>query len=213
MTEQLNILLVTASALQEGSVTRRFATELVNELVAEYGKIQVVERDVSTGLPVVDADWVAANYTPAAERTGQQQNKLARSDELVKEIQDADILVIAAPIYNFSIPASLKAWIDMICRVGLTFNYTSDGPVGLLGKGSRASKKAYIVMASGGTRIGSDIDFASDYLRHVLGFIGIDDVALIAAERFDQQDQSAVRGIQSRISELIRTGSQEYTGV
>ncbi|MGD8925817.1 MAG: NAD(P)H-dependent oxidoreductase [Thioalkalispiraceae bacterium] len=204
MPEQPNILLVSASAQQEGSVTRRFAMEMVEELTAQHGPVKIVHRDVSTGLPVVDASWVEANYTPAEQRDAQQQGKLAQSDELVRELQEADILVIATPIYNFSVPASLKAWIDMICRVGLTFNYTSDGAIGLLGNGLRGAKKAYIVMASGGTRIGSEIDFASGYLRHVLGFIGIDDVAFISAERFNHEDQDTIQGIQSRIAQLAR---------
>jgi FMN-dependent NADH-azoreductase len=204
MREQTNILTVSASAQQEGSVTRRFATEMVEELASQHGPLKIVHRDVSAGLPVVDAGWIEANYTPAEQRDTRQRGKLALSDELVSELRDADILIIAAPIYNFSVPASLKAWIDMICRVGLTFNYTSDGPVGLLGNGARGAKKAYIVMASGGTRLGSEIDFASGYLRHVLGFIGIDDVAFISAERFNHKDQDAIQGIQSRIVQLAR---------
>lgn len=195
----LNVLLITASAQQKGSVTRRFASEMIDELESQHGVINLKERDVSQGLPFVDEDWVAANFTPADTRSKKQQDKLSLSDELVEEIKQADVLVMAAPIYNFSVPASLKAWIDMVCRVGLTFNYTSEGPVGLL-KG----KKAYIVIASGGTRIGSEIDYASDYLRHVLGFMGIDDVELISAERFNHEDQGAINKIQSRIAQLVQ---------
>ena len=87
----------------------------------------------------------------------------------------------------------------MVARVGLSFNYTSEGPVGLL-----KDKKAYIVMASGGTQFGSDVDYASGYLRHVLGFIGIDDVALIAAERFNHEDTEATAGIRSQIVQLAQ---------
>jgi len=195
----LNVLLITASAQQKGSVTRRFASEMIDELESQHGVINLKERDVSQGLPFVDEDWVAANFTPADTRSKKQQDKLSLSDELVEEIKQADVLVMAAPIYNFSVPASLKAWIDMVCRVGLTFNYTSEGPVGLL-KG----KKAYIVIASGGTRIGSEIDYASDYLRHVMGFMGIDDVELISAERFNHEDQGAINKIQSRIAQLVQ---------
>ena len=199
MKDQLNVLLVTASAQQDGSVTRRFAAEMIDELKNQYRQINVKARDVSKGLPYVDADWIAANFTPAEARSEQQQDMLKLSDELVEEIRQADILLIAVPIYNFSVPASLKAWIDMVCRVGLTFNYTSQGPVGLI-----KDKKAYVVIASGGTQIGSEIDFASGYLRHVMGFIGIEDMALISAERFNQEDQTAIRGIQSRIVQLAQ---------
>jgi len=197
VTQPKNVLLVTASAQQEGSVTRRFSNELIEKLEAQHGQLNIVNRDVSKGLPFIDGEWVSANFTPADQRSEAQLARLAPSDALVQEIKDADIVVIAAPIYNFSVPASLKAWIDMVARVGLTFNYTSEGPVGLL-----TGKKAYVVIASGGTQIGSDIDFASGYLRHVLGFIGIHDVSLISAERFNHEDTDAISKIQSQIAEL-----------
>ena len=86
--------------------------------------------------------------------------------------------MISTPIYNFGIPASLKAWIDQIARAGLTFNYTPNGPVGLM-----EGKRAVIAIASGGTQVGSDIDWASSYLRHIMGFIGITDVEFVAADQ------------------------------
>lgn len=86
--------------------------------------------------------------------------------------------MIATPIYNFAVPAALKAWIDLIARAGVTFKYTENGPVGLL-----TGKRAIIVLASGGTQSGSEIDFATPYLKHVLGFIGIHDVDIIAADQ------------------------------
>jgi FMN-dependent NADH-azoreductase len=156
MSQPIKVLLVTASPQQAGSVTRRFAGELLDELRAQQGEIELIQRDVSTGLPVVDSGWIEANFTPAEQRTPQQQRKLALSDKLVEEIIQADLLLIASPIYNFSIPASLKAWIDMVARVGRTFRYTSEGPVGLL-----EGKKAFIVMASGGTLIGTFWDLSA----------------------------------------------------
>lgn len=194
---QIKVLLVTASAQQDSSVTRGFATEMIEQLQAQYGHVEVTQRDVAKGLPFIDGEWVSANFTPADQRSESQRAKLAQSDALVQEIKEADVVLIASPIYNFSVPASLKAWIDMVARVGLSFNYTPDGPVGLL-----TDKKAYVVMASGGTEFGSDIDYASGYLRHVLGFIGIDDVSLIAAERFNHEDSEAIAGIRSQIAEL-----------
>jgi len=91
-------------------------------------------------------------------------------------LQQATHLVLATPIYNFGVPAALKAWIDMIARVQLTFQYTATGPEGLL-----QDKQVYLVMASGGTPLGSDIDFASGYLRHVLGFLGMTNVTIVDA--------------------------------
>ena len=128
-------------------------------------------------MPQLTQDWIDARSTPDADRSAAQHSVLALSDTLVGELVDAETIVIGLPVYNFSVPASLKAWIDLVARVGVTFRYTPNGPEGLL-KG----KRAIIAMASGGTAAGSDIDFASGYLRHVLGFIGITDVTLIAAD-------------------------------
>lgn len=95
-------------------------------------------------------------------------------------MQEAEIIVIGSPIYNFSIAASLKAWIDMVARVGVTFKYTSTGPVGLL-----QNKKVYIAVASGGVKVGSEYDFSYAYLKHVLAFIGLTDVTIVDSNAFD----------------------------
>jgi FMN-dependent NADH-azoreductase len=116
---------------------------------------------------------------------------------------DADVLVIGVPVYNFGIPASLKAWVDMIARARLTFRYTESGPVGLL-----RGKRAVLVVASGGTAVGSEIDFATDYLRHVLGFLGIDDVEIIAANRVMPRGEDEVLGAARRHIEQLVPWSQ-----
>jgi FMN-dependent NADH-azoreductase len=195
----LRLLQVTASGRYNGSVTRDLSARFVTALRERVAALQVHERDVAAGLPFIDADWIGANFTPADRRSDAQQQVLAQSNALVQELADADILVIAAPIYNFSIPASLKAWIDLVARAGLTFRYTANGPVGLL-----RGKKAYVVLASGGTAIGSDIDFASGYLRHALGFIGIDDVTFIAAERLMQQADTAAVTAEQQIRAAVK---------
>jgi len=201
-TKELNVLLVSSSARESSSITRRFADEMLAELRSQHGQINIQYRDVSKGLPFVDEQWVNANFTPADQRTDEHKSTLALSDSLVEELKLADVVLIASPIYNFGIPASLKAWIDQISRVGLTFNFTSDGSIGVL-----QNKKAYIVMASGGTLIGSDVDFASGYLRHVMEFIGIDDVSLISAEKFDQNNEQATVDIRERILDLATTAA------
>lgn len=194
----LRVLHVNASGRYEGSVTRELSARFVEALHARTDVLQVQERDAAAGLPFIDADWIGANFTPAEQRSDTQQRVLALSNALVQELVDADILVIAAPVYNFSVPASLKAWIDLVARAGLTFRYTENGPVGLL-----TGKKAFVVLASGGTPIGSDIDFASGYLRHVLGFLGIEDVTLIAADRLMQQAGDAVKTAEAQIQQAI----------
>ena len=173
----LRILRIDASGRHQGSVTRQLADALIDALRAEFRHLHVARRDVAQGIAFVDEDWIGANFTDAEERSDAQRRTLAGSDALVRELQTADVLVIGVPIYNFGIPATLKAWIDMIARARLSFRYTDHGPEGLL-----KNKKAYLVVASGGVPVGGPLDFATPYLRHVLGFVGITDVEVIAAE-------------------------------
>ena len=191
MTHVPNILRVDASARRSGSSSRA----LTDALIARLGSTAVVSRDLSDALPFVTENWVHANYTDEAERTDEQKAELELSDRLVAELFAADILVIGSPVYNFGIPAALKAWIDMVARARKTFRYTERGPQGLL-----TGKKAYVLMASGGTEIGSEIDFASGYLRHVLGFIGIDDVTIIAADQQMMRGEDALSQALGRIA-------------
>ncbi|MEM9209697.1 MAG: NAD(P)H-dependent oxidoreductase, partial [Pseudomonadota bacterium] len=107
---------------------------------------------------------------------------------------------IGAPIYNFGVPAVLKAWVDMIARARLTFQYTDKGPVGLL-----EGKRAYVVVASGGVSVDSPVDFATPYLRQALRFIGIEDVTVIPAQGIDATDDAAFDEPRMKIAELIHT--------
>jgi FMN-dependent NADH-azoreductase len=171
------VLRIDASMRKAGSTTRRLSDQIIDKLSTE-GPIDVTTRDLTAGVEFVDEDWITANFTDPEDRDAAQKQRLEASDALIAEVMDADILVIGAPIYNFGVPAALKAWIDMICRARVTFLYTEDGPVGLLD-----GKRAIIALASGGTEMDSAIDFATPYLRHVLGFIGIHDVTVVASDR------------------------------
>ena len=194
--QPLNILKVNASSRREDSITRALSDEMASAL-ADGNAARVVERDLAAGIPLIDADWVQANFTPDENRNTAHRETLAQSDELVGELARADVIVIGAPIYNFSIPAALKAWIDLTARARLTFRYTENGPVGLL-----EGKKAYIVVASGGVPVGSPVDFATPYLRHALSFLGIDDVEIIAAEMVNTDAGRATDRARNRIREL-----------
>ncbi len=171
------ILTIHSSGRVAGSVSRRLADRLAARLAAGHPEARVIERDVAAGVEFVDEAWIGANFTPAAERDAAQAARLAGSDALVAEVMAADTLVIGVPIYNFGVPAALKAWVDQIARAGLTFTFRDGGPVGLV-----TGKKAYLVVASGGTRIDSEIDFATGYMRQALRFIGIEDVTVIPAD-------------------------------
>ena len=189
-----HILRVDASMRNEGSVSRVLADKLVARLATADSTI--TERDLAKGIDLIDEAWIGANFTDPADRTDTQKAALAKSDALVQELREADTLVITAPVYNFHVPAALKAWIDMIARARETFRYTENGPEGLL-----TGKKAYIVVTSGGTVLGSEYDFISGYLRHILGFIGITDVSFIDSSGLMLDETKAAKAEQD-ISEV-----------
>lgn len=184
---------IDASARKSDSVTRKYTQKVLDRLSPE----NVLTRDLSDALPFIDEEWVGANFTPAEERTDAQKAKLALSDELIAELQEADVVVIGLPLYNFSLPASLKAWIDLIARAGVTFQYTSNGPEGLL-KG----KRAIVVAASGGVPVGSAADFATGYIRHVLGFVGITEVELVAADQMAVDADASIARLEADVQAL-----------
>ena len=174
-----HILRIDSSARHSGSTSRQLTEQLVTRLVEQGYGASVTHRDLANTPPaLLTENWVGANFTDEADRSVDQKATLAASDEMIAELEAADTIVIGVPIYNFSIPAALKAWIDLIARARKTFRYTEAGPEGLL-----RGKKAYLVVTSGGVPVGSDYDFATGYLRHVLSFVGITDVSIIAADQ------------------------------
>lgn len=194
-----NILRINSSARKDGSLSRELSELLADALAGDTGN--VVVRDLADRpVPQIDASWVGANFTDPSERTETQREILKGSDALVAELHAADHIVIGVAMYNFTIPSSLKAWIDQIARARETFRYSEAGPEGLL-KG----KTAWLVMASGGARLDSEADFATPYLRFILRFLGITDVRVIDAMGWpflEDAQKDAVR-------ELARTATVE----
>jgi FMN-dependent NADH-azoreductase len=201
----MKVLEISASGRRSDSVSRMLTAELIEALEIREGEIEITRRDLSDGVSMVDESWIGANFTAAEDRSAQQRDVLRESDELVAELQAADTVVIGAPIYNFGIPAALKAWVDMIARARLTFRYTANGPEGLL-----VGKKAYIVIASGGVPVDSAVDFATPYLRQALKFVGITDVDVIAAEQLNSRAEESIDAARVRIAELIHTKQQDF---
>ena len=174
------ILQIDSSGRSHGSLTRELSEKITAKLTNSNN--EVVKRDLNSGVPFVNEEWIGANFIDKEQRSQSQIGALKTSDLLIAELQAADYIVIGSPIYNFNIPAVLKAWIDMVARAKVTFEYSENGPVGLL-----KNKKAYIAIASGGVPIGSAMDFSSSYLKHVLAFVGITDVSIIDASQSEQQ--------------------------
>ena len=187
MTQHMKILRVDSSAKTENSESRRLTDRIIDGLKTNGKSLDVTVRDLNESLPQVNTAWIEANNTPADDHTDEHKKTLALSNTLVGEIEAADTLIIGVALYNFSITASLKLWIDLVCRVRKTFAYVDGSPKGLM-----TGKKAIICFASGGTPFESNIDFASGYLRHILGFIGITDVTFITADKHLMDDQSVI---------------------
>ena len=187
MTQPMKILRVDSSAKTENSESRRLTDRIIDGLKTNGKSLEVTVRDLNQSLPQVNTAWIEANNTPSDDQTDEHKKTLALSNTLVGEIEAADTLIIGVALYNFSITASLKLWIDLVCRARKTFAYVDGSPKGLM-----TGKKAIICFASGGTPFESDIDFASGYLRHILGFIGITDVTFISADKHFMDDQSLI---------------------
>jgi FMN-dependent NADH-azoreductase len=197
---ETTILELSASGRRTDSVSRMLSRDLIAALEARHGNIGVTRRDLADGIDLVDETWIGANFTAEEERTAAQRDRLLESDTLVAELMQADVIVIGTPIYNFGIPASLKAWVDMIARARLTFRYTENGPEGLL-----QGKKAYVVVASGGVPVDSPVDFATPYLRQALRFVGITDVEIIAADQLNKNAADSIDAARASIADRVHT--------
>jgi len=193
----VKVLRIDASGRQDQSSTRALADNLIDALADRYSGVELVSRDLAKGMPHVDQNWIEANFTPEEERSTDHQQRLSYSDSLVDELKAADVIVIGVPIYNFGIPAALKAWVDMVARARLTFRYTENGPEGLL-----SGKKAYLVVASGGVAVDSEVDFATPYMRHALRFLGITDIEVVTATQQNKRGNESISDARAQIANL-----------
>lgn len=174
----MNILQINSSARAGKSYSTCLANSLVEKLREADNKATLTVRDLGNNPhPMLDEFALQAIFTPSENRTAEQQARVSLDDVLISEIQAADMVVLAVPMYNFSIPAQFKNWIDAISRAGVTFRYTAEGPEGLL-KG----KKAVVVQTRGGIHRNLPTDTLTPYLQTVLGFVGITDVKFVFAE-------------------------------
>jgi len=172
------ILQINSAARSQGAQSTLLANELTTRLQQSHAGSKIVTRDLQADpLPHLDDAILGAFFTPAEQRTPEQQAIAARSEALIAELQAADIVVIGAPLYNFGISSQLKTYFDWIARAGITFRYTESGPEGLV-KG----KKVFVVSARGGKYQGTPHDSQTPYLKSFLGFLGMTDVNFIYAE-------------------------------
>lgn len=188
----------------ETSISRELTREFATTWKAAHPGGTVIYRDLSAEPSApINQPWVHAAFTPADVRTAEQKSLLAHSEEQIQELESADEIVIGVPMHNFSVPATLKLWIDQVVRAGRTFSYGAGGPKGLL-----QNKKATLLIASGGVYSADSpaaaMNFVEPYLKAILGFIGITDVRMIAVGGVSQLMSGAV----DRVS-LLQPALQE----
>ncbi|WP_457980451.1 FMN-dependent NADH-azoreductase [Ectopseudomonas composti] len=185
------ILVIESSARQQGSVSRELTQQFIANWQAAYPADQIQVRDLAAEpVPHLDATLLGGWMTPSEQQSDAEKAALARSNQLTDELLAADVLVLAAPMYNFAIPSTLKAWLDHVLRAGVTFKYTDTGPQGLL-----TGKRAFVLTARGGIYAGSGLDHQEPYLRQALAFIGIHDVQFIHAEGLNMGAEFSEKGL------------------
>ena len=191
-----NIIHLDSSILGENSVSRQLTAQVVKHI--NQGQEATTYIDLAQQqLPLLDGFTVGSFFTPEEDRNAQQQAIATISDKLIAQLKAADIIVIGAAMYNFTVPTQLKTYFDLVARAGLTFQYTDTGPKGLL-----ENKTAYLVVSSGGDHRGQASDFVTPYVKLMLGFMGITDIHVITAAGTAMDKDAALTSAQEAISAL-----------
>lgn len=190
------ILRIDSSARRTDSVSRELVGRLVDRLHGDV-TVTVIDRDLANGVPLLSENTLGAMFTPQDQRSDAQHVELSAANEYIAELMDADAIVIGLPIYNFGPPAAMKAWADLVARAGTTFRYTETGPEGLV-----PDKPVYIVVASGGVPVGSPMDLASTWLTTFLGFLGLSNVTVIAADQLNVDPEGAVTAARGKVDAI-----------
>jgi FMN-dependent NADH-azoreductase len=195
------ILQLNNSLFGDNGKSSRLADAFVAQWREREPEVRVIRRDLARDpIPHLSLEAFTAAGIAPDQRTSEQARAAGLADTLVDEVLAADVLVIGLPIYNFNLPSTLKTWFDHVARAGTTFRYTSAGPEGLL-----RARRAYVFATSGGQYAGTPADFQAPYLKHFLGFLGIDNVSFTYAEGLAMGEQSsheALAAANRRIADL-----------
>lgn len=185
------LLRIDSSARTADSVSRQLSDRLISRIAPDA---EITVRDLADGIPLLSESTLGAMSTPEADRTDTQNVELADANIAIQELFDADTIVIGLPIYNFGPPAALKAWADLVARAGTTFQYGPTGPQGLV-----PNKPVYVIVASGGVPVGSPMDLSSPWLTTFLGFLGLTNVTIIAADQLNIDPEGALAAAKERV--------------
>lgn len=194
----MNILQINASARGADSNSTQLSNAIIKHLQAAHPRAQLQVRDLGQNPhPALDSNALQALFTPVEQRSSEQQGRVAIDDELIAQVQAADVIVLGVPMYNFGIPAQLKSWFDAIARAGVTFRYTENGPQGLL-----TGKKVYVTLTRGGIYRDTPNDSQVPYLKMMLGFLGMTDVQWVYAEGLAMGTEVAEKALSAAHAEI-----------
>jgi len=195
------LLQVNASIHNTHGQSSQLANQFVDTFRKRFPEARIIVRDVAAAEPVphLTAERFGAFVTKPEERSSAQHAVVAYSDALINELKQADVIVLGLPMYNFGVPSQLKAYFDHIARAGVTFKYTDQGPVGLLG-----GKKVYVFAARGGIYAGTPMDTQTSYVRDFLRFLGMNDVEFVYAEGLAISPESKEAGLVKAKAEIAR---------
>jgi FMN-dependent NADH-azoreductase len=202
----MKLLHIDSSIPNDNSVTRQLTRTVVEQWKQKHPHIEVMYHDLAVEAPAhLTAEILGAGSVPEEQRSDLQRAEIEASETLLREFTEADVMVLGAPMYNFSIPSQLNSWLDRVLVAGRTFNYTEQGPVGLL-----TGKQAVIVSARGGiysAGAASVMDHQESYLRAALGFVGIKDITVVRAEGVNinqKMREQAIAAAQGQVRNVLK---------
>ncbi|MBY6205601.1 NAD(P)H-dependent oxidoreductase [Halomonas denitrificans] len=193
-------LLVTSSLSGEAGTSSALARDYLDRLATRGPDLRITHRDLAGDPPPhLDAETFAAFGTSPDERSAVQRERVAWSDAAIAELRAADLVVVAAPMYNFGVPSALKAWMDHVARAGITFRYTDRGPQGLL-----TGRRAVVVSTRGGRYAGTAADSQTPFIETFLGFLGLGPIEFVHAEGLAMGEDHAAAALESAQRDLER---------
>ncbi len=192
----MKIYQIDSSARKEGSTSRALAKKLLDKIKKPEDKI--VYRDLDDEMVFVSGLTESGMKIDKKDQNEHHKKMFQLSDTLVKELKESDIIIISAPIYNYGPPATLKAWTDLAARVGETFKFKPDGRR----EGLLKNKRAYLVITSGGTKLNSNEDFLTPWLKFILNFFGIEKIDIICADQMALDYEKSIKDAEKQIEEI-----------
>ena len=192
----MKIYQIDSSARKDGSTSRALAKKLLNKI--KKPEDEVVYRDLNDEMVFVSGLTESGMNIDEKDQNENHKKMFKLSDQLVKELKESDVIIISAPIYNYGPPATLKAWSDLAARVGETFRFKPNGRR----EGLLKNKKAYLVITSGGTKLNSNEDFLTPWLKYILNFFGIEKIDIICADQMALNYEKSIKDAEKQIENI-----------